>query len=122
MAEVRKVEIAGKSYPFYFGMNAINIYDKASGGNFFEDMSKIDFSGNKIGIDSNLIVSIAYAGIRDGHRLLGEKFEMQKEDVADLFDEDIMAIQNIFTELMEFGVFKQQVKAPRSVGSSAKKK
>jgi hypothetical protein len=73
-------------------------------------MSTIDLSGNTVGVNANLVVSIAYAGIKDGYRILMKPFSLTKEEVADLFDEDINAIQGLFLALMEFGIFKSATK------------
>lgn len=78
------IKIKNKEYKFKFGFKALLMYEKETG-------SSISEMGE--GVSMNMIVEIAYAGIKAS----GEK--ITKDFIIDAIDED-MALINVFTEAM----------------------
>ena len=81
---IHMIKIKNKEYKFKFGFKALLMYEKETG-------SSISEMGE--GVSMNMIVEIAYAGIKAS----GEK--ITKDFIIDAIDED-MALINVFTEAM----------------------
>lgn len=92
------VKIAKKNYPVRFGMAAMMTFTKLTN----KGLNDLATMGENMSIEEG--IALCYAGLKQGARKAGQAFEMELEDIADLFDEDqngMMAIMEVFTEAYE---------------------
>lgn len=93
---VKTIEFGGEERPVKYGWNAICEFGDLTGIGL-EDLSEDkDFSLSQIR-------ALVYAGLKEGARAKGEKFELSIEGVGDLLHEDI----DIIAEFIE--VFVSQM-------------
>ena len=80
------IKLNGKAYPVRFGMNALRLFCN------YTNKSLTDIE--KLGVDMTLddACYLILAGITDGCRKSGQKFEVSVESIADDLDDDMDAI------------------------------
>jgi hypothetical protein len=84
-----------KDYPIRFGMNALRIYCKQTNKSL-NDLEKL---GQDMSLDD--ACQLILAGLRDGARVAGKDFSLSVEDMSDILDDDLEALQkclNVFSE------------------------
>ena len=81
----------GKEYAVKFGMNALAM---------FCEMENISFDElNKLGTSLRIgqMISLAYCGLKEGARVCKQDFNLTKEDIGDMMDDDKDLITNIMS-------------------------
>ena len=79
-----------KDFPIRFGMNALRIYCKKTNTSL-QDLDKL---GQDISLDN--ACQLILAGLQDGARVAGKDFDLTVEDIADILDDDMEALQKCF--------------------------
>lgn len=106
--EATPVIINGRDYPVKYGFAALRA---------FTDETNITL--NQLGqIGDNMTITqalaLVWAGLKDGARVTGSKFEMSIDEVADLIDKDQEALTRVLS------VFQKSISQPKA--SKGKKK
>jgi hypothetical protein len=84
-----------KDFPIRFGMNALRIYCKKTNTSL-QDLDKL---GQDISLDN--ACQLILAGLQDGARVAGKDFDLTVEDIADILDDDMEALQKCFDVFAE---------------------
>jgi|TARA_R100000426_G_C4817462_1_gene109045 hypothetical protein len=84
-----------KDFPIRFGMNALRIYCKKTNTSL-QDLDKL---GQDLSLDN--ACQLILAGLQDGARVAGKQFSLTVEDVADILDDDMDALQKCFDVFSE---------------------
>jgi len=79
-----------KDFPIRFGMNALRIYCKKTNTSL-QDLDKL---GEDLSLDK--ACQLILAGLQDGARVAGKDFDLTVEDIADILDDDMEALQKCF--------------------------
>lgn len=111
------VKIGDKAYPVKFGFNALRHFSKMTG------IAIQDFSKIGVNMTFDTALTLIYVGLQDGSRAAKQNFEMTIDDLADLLDTDMDAIERcmiVFTEMMT-PKQNQPVKSSKKGGGKAKK-
>ena len=100
------INLNGKARPFKFGANAVRVYKKEFGRNFFVDIKII---GEEF--DFEVLIAYAYVGLIEGCRKNNLKVDFSVEDVADWIDEPdaFEEIQKAF-KMIDLGNFISDTK------------
>tara|TARA_R100000995_G_C3478402_1_gene122367 strand:+ start:928 stop:1275 length:348 start_codon:yes stop_codon:yes gene_type:complete len=91
------VKIGDKTYPVKFGFNALRHFSKMTG------IAIQDFSKIGVNMTFDTALTLIYVGLMDGSRAAKEEFHLTIDDLADLLDTDMEAIERcmvLFTEMM----------------------
>lgn len=72
-----------------FGMNALRIYTKQTN----TPLNELHKIGDEMLLDDAIV--LAWCGLKDGHRKAGEPFDLTVDDVADLMDDDVNALEKV---------------------------
>ena len=88
------LEIGNKEFPVRFGFNALRKFSLKTGATM-NDLNKIS-TGE---VTFNDAFCLIYCGIEDGHRASKQKFTLNLDDVTDLFDGNIGAMEEAFAIL-----------------------
>ena len=99
MTKVETIKLGDKSYPFYVGLNALRFYKQETGVDLLPKLN----SGFQL--ESEVIVGLTFAGIKEGLRRQNKPMKLKFEDVADLLDDNFDMIGEIFELLMKFPMF-----------------
>lgn len=108
----QEVEIAGEQYPCRFGFNALSEFCKLTG----LKLQELDKIGQDIDLEQAL--SLIFCGLKDGHRVKNkdnnkpDNFNLTKEDVADLIDEDWSVMEKVFKVFEEMMSSKKKAQKP----------
>jgi len=107
------IRIAGIIYPVKYGFAALRNYCEITGSSM-EDLSKF-----KDEMTITQAVALAWAGLKDGARVMKKPFTMELDDVADLVDEDEDALFKITAVFAEHYGSAEDAK-PKKKGSKKK--
>jgi hypothetical protein len=113
------VIINGKDYACRFGMNSLRLYCKETNIN----LTDLDKLGENMTLDDACY--LIKAGLTDGARKAGKEFDLTVEDIADMLDEDMDALQKVmevFTNQFTAKAGGDEGNAPGSKKKAPKKK
>ena len=85
----KHVNIAGKEMPVKFGFAALMEFTDMLG----LSMNELESLGDNMTLRT--AVSLIWCGLKHGHRSERIPFDLQIEDVADLLDQDIEAMEKV---------------------------
>ena len=92
-----EIEFGGEKRPVKYGMNALAIFGDLTGTGL-NDLSKFETE-----MTFSEVLSLIYAGLKEGARQAKKEFTLTVEDVGDFLDDDVDKIQEfmkVFTEQM----------------------
>ena len=106
--EATPIFINGKDYPVKYGFAALRAFTDATN----TTLNELGSLGDSMTMTQAL--ALVWAGLKDGARVTGNKFEMSIDDVADLIDKDQEALTKVLA------VFQKSISQPKA--SKGKKK
>ena len=87
------IDVGGEKFPIKFGFAALRSYSNIT-GTTLADLDKI---GTNMTLDHAL--TLMYCGIKDGHRVSKQEFNLEIDDIADLLDGNMDCLQDVFEVL-----------------------
>tara|TARA_R110001599_G_scaffold51993_2_gene145630 strand:+ start:321 stop:668 length:348 start_codon:yes stop_codon:yes gene_type:complete len=95
MVKYKIVDIGGKKLPCRFGMAALRKYSKETK----TTLAQLSEIGNDMTLDNAIV--LVWCGLSDGARVKNVPFSYSIDDIADLLDGNINALEEIFSVLEE---------------------
>jgi len=92
---VKKVNIGGEERPVKFGFAALMQFTDATG----YTLAQLDSIGDSLTLSQ--AIELIKAGLKQGARIEGEKFNATSEEIADWLDETPEALEQVLTVFTE---------------------
>ena len=90
---IKEINIGGQLRPVKFNLNAISSFGKVNNLSY-SDIIQLDESRMRI----DHLISLTWAGLKEGARLSGQKFDHSLEDVGEWLTDDMTAAFDVFAE------------------------